>query len=46
MESSEKFAEYFVLSIGIIIFIGLPICSLVNCLCCRKKREYIYLEIP
>lgn len=46
MESSQEFAEYFILSIGIIIFIGLPICSLVNFFCCRKNREHIYIEIP
>lgn len=46
MEPSQEFAEYFVLSIGIIIFIVFPICAITNCVCCKKKREHIYLEIP
>ena len=46
MESSQEFAEYFILSIGIIIFIGLPICAITSCLCCKKRREHMYLEIP
>lgn len=46
MGTSKEFAEYFILSLGIILFIGLPICALTSCLCCKKHREHMYLEIP
>lgn len=46
MGTSEEFAEYFILSIGIIIFIGLPICAITKCLCFKKRREHMYIEIP
>lgn len=46
MSSLEEFGEYFIISIGIIIFIGFPICALTKCFCCKNKRENIYVEIP
>lgn len=46
MNLGQSFSEYFIISIGIIIFIIFPICALTNCICCRKKQEHFYHELP
>jgi len=46
MDLVQEFAEYFILSLGIIIFIGFPICALTNCLFCKKRNENVYIEFP
>ena len=46
MNPTQTFSAYFVISIGIIIFIVFPICAIINCVCCKKKRQHIYLDIP